>query len=364
VKSAVKGELEQFVEGKKSKTAGILGKKAKKFLKKILSGKNFLILIFIIIFIIALFSFASFEFIGNEEVRQQFLEESKNPFFEAAYWLVTTISTVGYGDYSPTSGKGKILTMIVMVLGVAMLGFFMSLVTQSVVKSNIGDMLGISKTTEKINYILCGWNSVAESALKELASDTEKSIVIVDKGNRPLQTHKENINYVKGDPTKEQTLEKANIKGAENIVLCMENDSDVLLSIHIIRELNPFINIVAKVNTNEHIALVEDAGADHVVSPSSIGGRLLSIASEEPYIVKWLLTATTQLKGIELTERNITKKSPYLGKTVDELKKAFAGKARIIGVDTKDGFVKLPDHGLKLNNGDKLVMVIDKKKME
>ena len=41
----------------------------------------------------------------------------------SVYWVVTTITTVGYGDITPTHDVTKILAMFLMVIGVAVMGY-------------------------------------------------------------------------------------------------------------------------------------------------------------------------------------------------------------------------------------------------
>ena len=41
----------------------------------------------------------------------------------AIYWVVTTITTVRYGDVAPTHDVTKILAMFLMVIGVAVMGY-------------------------------------------------------------------------------------------------------------------------------------------------------------------------------------------------------------------------------------------------
>ena len=171
-----------------------------------------------------------------------------------------------------------------------------------------------------------------------------------------------NVKFIIGDPTKEETLEKANIKNAKNVILSFDDDSDALLAIHVIRDLNPWLNIVAKIHDNEHVKLAEEVGADHVVSPSSIGGKLLSIVSEQPTIVRWVLAAVTEAKGYGFKEQKSVDASTFAGDTIAKVKKALSGKARLIGIETSDGFVKLPDHEYIIQKGDNLVFLIDRTK--
>lgn len=46
-----------------------------------------------------------------------------HPYQQAAYWTITTLTTVGYGDISPVGGGQVVYAMVVMALGVAMYGY-------------------------------------------------------------------------------------------------------------------------------------------------------------------------------------------------------------------------------------------------
>jgi Trk K+ transport system NAD-binding subunit len=137
----------------------------------------------------------------------------------------------------------------------------------------------------------------------------------------------------------------------------------VILTLHLIRQLNPWVNVVAKINNYEHVKLAEHAGADQVVSPSAIAGRLLSIAIEEPYVVKWVLNATTSAAEEEFIEYQVTKESMLHQKTIAEASKLMH-RAKIIGFVTHQGFEKFPSDEYVLKSGDRLVlMTIPKKRL-
>jgi voltage-gated potassium channel len=44
-------------------------------------------------------------------------------YFDAVWWTMTTLSTVGYGDHYPTTAEGRVMAMVLMVCGVGLLGF-------------------------------------------------------------------------------------------------------------------------------------------------------------------------------------------------------------------------------------------------
>jgi voltage-gated potassium channel len=47
-----------------------------------------------------------------------FASEEGVSFGTGVYWAITTMTTVGYGDITPTSTEGKVLAVIVMLVGI------------------------------------------------------------------------------------------------------------------------------------------------------------------------------------------------------------------------------------------------------
>ena len=52
------------------------------------------------------------------------------PPLDAVYFSVMTLTTIGYGDVVPATAPGKIFTMVCVVLGVGLLGSFLSLIAK------------------------------------------------------------------------------------------------------------------------------------------------------------------------------------------------------------------------------------------
>lgn len=315
----------------------------------------------LLVFAAAIVLFARIEIMQRPDVMQSLSEKGINPYFLALYWLITTIATVGYGDVTPITLHGTILATIIMMLGIVTVSLLISQVTSRVVSINLGSMFGVVKTRRKIDCILCGWNPISQAAYEEIKNPGVE-IVIIDIQNQPGLAKSRDVHFIAGNPTSPDVLRRANVQNARNIVLAMDNDSDVLLAIHIIREINPWINIVTKINNHEHIKIAESAGADRVVSPPSIGGRLLSMVTEEPNAVDWVIRATSGEKGIKMMEYDVTPGSPFMDKTIAQIRQNLGDKAKIIGVDTAEGFEKIPADTLRLESGNKIIMLVDTKR--
>src|SRR3990167_6403728 len=66
-----------------------------------------------------------------------YVMEANNPespvdtLFDAVYWAVVTIFTVGYGDIIPVTSEGRVVAMVVIVLGIAVISFATSIVVSA-----------------------------------------------------------------------------------------------------------------------------------------------------------------------------------------------------------------------------------------
>lgn len=51
-----------------------------------------------------------------------FIEPSINSFTDAIWWAIVTTTTVGYGDISPETGLGRIIAIVLMIVGIGIIG--------------------------------------------------------------------------------------------------------------------------------------------------------------------------------------------------------------------------------------------------
>ena len=72
-----------------------------------------------------------------------FVLESGNPnaaintFTDAVWWSISTITTIGYGDIVPVSFAGRIMGMILMVVGIGIMAALISQVSAVLVESRL-----------------------------------------------------------------------------------------------------------------------------------------------------------------------------------------------------------------------------------
>lgn len=75
-------------------------------------------------------------------------------YLNSLYFSVTTLTTVGYGDFSPHTDAGKIFTMIYLFIGIGILLSFLNVVAQQTVIENkssklLSERLGLRTASQR-----------------------------------------------------------------------------------------------------------------------------------------------------------------------------------------------------------------------
>ena len=85
------------------------------------------------------------------------LEPSIETFADALWWAVVTTTTVGYGDLSPETPVGRILAVVLMMVGIGIIGTLTSSITSFFNKENAKghekQFLDILRTIEEIDSL-------------------------------------------------------------------------------------------------------------------------------------------------------------------------------------------------------------------
>jgi len=215
--------------------------------------------------------------VGTYAMRENFV--GVDSLTDAFYYIVVTGTTVGYGDATPTTQVTKLFTLSVIVLGTGAFtvatGSLLVPALESRISSAFGTMTASELTLLEDHVLVLGHGELTEPLLDELAATTDVVVVTPDPDAAAALGEREGVNVLTADPTDEGPLLDARIDAARGVVVATDDDARDALAVVAARQADPDVRIVAAATDQRHVDKLEAVGADAVISPAVIGGRLL-----------------------------------------------------------------------------------------
>jgi voltage-gated potassium channel len=245
-------------------------------------------------------------------------------FVDSFYFTITTLSTVGYGDFVPKSQTGKLFTVIVIIFGVGTMLYSFGLISETVIEGRLRRLLGkgkLEKMITKLNnhYIICGCGRIGNLICRELASEKVPYVVIDNDPEVIQRIQDEGFIYCKGDAKQDKTLLEAGIKRAKGIICVLPSDAENLYVILTAKELNRDIYILSRSEEEESEHRLLRAGADRVMSPYTLGGVRMAMAILRPAMLDFIeITTSRQSLELRMEEISVCKGSAYIGQTLED----------------------------------------------
>ena len=323
------------------------------------------------------------------------ITEGDTPF----WWAIVTMTTVGYGDYSPSSPQGRLFAIIIMFIGISLVSLLTASISSIFVVQNIREGKGLEKLNLKNHIILCGWNPsairVLESIYDRIIQTKENEVVLVNdldekeiaqiKNKFPKMT----VHFVAGDFTHEEILQKANVLMSNTVVILPNiaagenepHDEKTVFATLTIKNLDSSLRVIAYIYDRENLTHIKRANADEVVVVDDMSTHLLASHVIDPGVPQIANQLMNSGSSYHFKRKQIP--DEFVGKTFDTLFNHFRSKdgsiliglyaedenlgiGEILSTDTSalDEFIerKLKEGGVPLHDQSKIHVSVNPKK--
>ena len=243
-------------------------------------------------------------------------------YFDGFYMVLTTFTTIGYGEVHPLSRAGREFNIILIVAGVLLAFLLVGALTQALLEFELRSFFGRRRMEREIDrlkdhYIICGAGRVGRSVADELARKSAP-FVLIDTNDDELKKHAESgWPVIVGDATKETVLREAHIERASGLVAATTTDAINTYVVLTARGLNPQLRIIARASEEDAEKHLLKAGADAVVSPYHFAGHRIAQSFLRPNVLDFIDSATVQLGlDLEIAEIFVPSHSRFVGQTL------------------------------------------------
>lgn len=315
--------------------------------------------------ILRLFLIISIVFIAFG-VSIHFIEPENFPtIFDGIWWVVVTTATVGYGDYVPETIIGRSVGIVMILIGVALVTFYMVTVATSIFKTLDALHEGSAAYRGKEHMIVVGWNERSKNTIQHLhLINPTLHIVLIDDSLAENPLADRNVYFVKGNTTKDETLKRANIEKAGTVLITAdqnmnehEADMQSILTLLAIKGLNPMIYCLVEILTHEQVNNARRAGADELIETYLVSSYIMvtSIHSHglsTPILSLLNLTKERRLALVTPTEQFRDKTFTHGVELL--LKEGFL----LIGIKKGEEFLIYPSPSITIDMNDELLVIV------
>ena len=240
--------------------------------------------------------------------------------FDAIYWSLITISTVGYGDITPVTNEGKVLTMVLIIFGIGFISFATSIIATAFAEKleqlKSERVVREAKSMENI-YLICGYSNEAEILCERFKKENQDFIVVDMNEERVNQAVMKDYVALKGDVTDREFLKKLNFDNISKIFVLTNDDianAFIILSLRFLKK-----EIIALANDERNISKFQKAGAAFVVVPTAVTALLMAEYIGNPVTFEVIDAILTEKKNAVIDEIIVIENSILDGKLIGEI---------------------------------------------
>ena len=271
-------------------------------------------------------------------------ESSISSFSEALWYMIVTLTTVGYGDFYPTTTIGKLVGYIYVFASLGVLGYLISTLSSKYYSMMEEKKLGFRGTQFQDHVIFIGWNEFSRMVAEEIYH-TSKKIAIVTHNKDEIdliyaQFGKENTFALFADYNNLDSLTKANVSKASAVFISIPDDAQVLLYVLDFKKRFPKPHIVVSIENSKLKNTFKAAGVTYAIARNEIASKMVASYMFEPDVANLnidLISSSRSKQDYDMQEYRIRESNAYVGKNYLEvfidMKKTY--NAVVVGLSRK-----------------------------
>ncbi|WGH76841.1 potassium channel protein [Tenacibaculum tangerinum] len=284
---------------------------------------------------------------------------------DAIYMTIITISTVGFGEVHPFGTGEKLFTIGLIISSLFIFGYAVSSFSEYLISGQFFHQIKIKKVQKRIEQlnghtIVCGYGRNGKQAISKLES-YKKEVVVVEKFESMVkQIEARGVLAIEGDATLDETLVRAGIMKAANLITALPSDADNLFVVLTAKQLNKNCKVISRASKETSYSKLKIAGADNVIMPDKLGGSHMASLVVTPDVIEFVDRLTIEGETTANLEEVVINDLPerYIDKTILDLDLRRRTGCTVIGYRTPNkDYIINPEASVKLEAGGNLIVL-------
>ncbi|MGB0714904.1 MAG: potassium channel family protein [Phycisphaerae bacterium] len=237
--------------------------------------------------------------------------------WEALYFTMITITTVGYGDYG-LNAAGQQFTSVLLIFGIVAASYAFGQFVQTMMVYQMNGRRAMQRQIDAIqgHFILCGLGRIGRAVAENLSESCFPFVILDPDKDRCEWAEQHGYVVINGSAADDEMLYRAGIERAHGVICAAAADTDNIVITLTARDLNPDITIVSRADNEDSIHKLTRAGANHVVAPALRSGNEMAAMLTRPHLASFLSTSRTEGLDHAITEISIRDGSKLVGETI------------------------------------------------
>ena len=288
-----------------------------------------------------------------------------------SFWLsFTTITTVGYGDYSASTVGGRVATMVLLYgVGLATFPYVITQIVDTTVERHNDRRRGLIDCRDLVQNHIIIVNYPSElrvaSIIEQLSSDVvtaHRPIVVLANNVEELSFNRSDVYFVRGAPLEEESWKRANIEMAYTVLILApqteEHVADAITAstISLIETLHPTIRTIAECTSIQHLAIFRSFRCDAVIPTNNIAAKVLAQEVRDRGLALAVRELLTEAEGSELYSETINIDGINFGE-LQSLLLELKAEVILVGILRDNQHLINPPLTLQIQRTDRLILI-------